>query len=111
MRSLYGAFKKAEAYLDVLNAKAQMQKELKLKSGYEAIKYYQAAVAPEQNSRLRSYETGPRKAQSYQPSLRYRDEKRVERNISYLDCSQGLYQFRNMYSSQDAWVPLGFHHL
>lgn len=66
MRSLYGAFKKAEAYLDVLvNAKAQMQKELELKSGYEAFISFQAIVAPEQNPRLCSYETGSQKAQFY----------------------------------------------
>ncbi len=45
MRSLYGAFKKAEIYLDVSNAKAQMQKELELKSGYGAFKSFQATVA------------------------------------------------------------------
>ncbi len=40
IRSLYGLFKKAEVYLDVLNAKAKMQKELKLKSGSEAFKSF-----------------------------------------------------------------------
>ena len=40
MCSLYGAFKKAEVYLDILNVKAQMQKELELKSGYEAFKFF-----------------------------------------------------------------------
>ncbi len=64
MRSLYGAFKKAEVYLDVLNTKAQMQKELKLKSGYEAFKSFQATVALQQNPRLRPYEAATRKAQS-----------------------------------------------
>lgn len=59
MRSLYGAFKKAKAYLDVLNAKAQMQKELELKSGYETFKFFQATVASEQNPQLRPYKTGP----------------------------------------------------
>ena len=49
IRSLYEAFKKAEAYLDVLNGKAKMQKELELKSGYEAFKSFQAIITPEQN--------------------------------------------------------------
>ena len=113
MRSLYGAFKKAEAYLDVLNAKAEMQKELELKSGYEAFKSFQATIAPEQNPRPRPYEAAPRKAQSYsQPGLPYRDGKRVDRSTtSYPDRSQQEpYQFRNVYSSQDARVPQGFHH-
>ena len=52
MRSLYGAFKKAKAYLDVLNAKAQIQKELELKSGYKAFKSFQAIVALKQNPQL-----------------------------------------------------------
>ena len=62
MCSLYGAFKKAEAYFDVLNVKAQMQKKLELKSGYEAFKSFQATVASEQNSWLCPYETGLQKA-------------------------------------------------
>ena len=49
MHSLYEAFKKAEAYLDILNTKAEMQKELELKSGYKAFKSFQATIAPEQN--------------------------------------------------------------
>lgn len=40
MRSLYEMFKKAKAYLDVLNAKAQMLKKLELKSGYKAFKSF-----------------------------------------------------------------------
>lgn len=40
MRSFYGAFKKTEVYLDVLNTKAQMQKELELKSSYKAFKFF-----------------------------------------------------------------------
>lgn len=46
MCSFYGVFKKTEVYLDVLNTKAQIQKELKLKSGYEVFKSFQATVAP-----------------------------------------------------------------
>ena len=100
IRSLYGAFKKAKVYLDVLNAKAQMQKKLELKSGYKTFKSFQTTVASEQNPRLRLYKTGLRKAQSYQPSLPYHNGKQAERNISYPDCGQEPYQFRNMYSSK-----------
>ena len=49
-RSFYGVFKRIEAYIDVLNAKVQMQKELNLKSGYKACKSFQASVAHEQNT-------------------------------------------------------------
>ena len=91
MRSLYGAFKKAKAYFNMLNAKAQMQKKLELKSGYKVFKSFQAAVALEQNPRLRLYETGPQKTQSYQPSLLYRNGKRVECNISYPNRSHELH--------------------
>ena len=109
-RSLYGAFKKAETYLDVLNTKAQMQKELELKSGYEAFRSFQASVAPDQTSRPRLHEPVQRKPQSYQPNLSYREGKRVERSTSYPDRSQETHQFRNMYSTQDARVPQGFQH-
>ena len=47
MRSLYEAFKKAEAYLNLLNAKAEMQKVFEFKSGYEDFKSFQATIAPE----------------------------------------------------------------
>ena len=57
MRSLYGALKETEAYFDVLNAKAQMQKELELKSDYKAFKSFQATVFPKHNLRLCPYET------------------------------------------------------
>lgn len=49
MHSLYGAFKKTEAYLNVLNAKAQIQKKLELKSGYKVFKSFQTTVASEYN--------------------------------------------------------------
>lgn len=49
MFSLYRVFKKTKAYFDMLNAKAQMQKKHKLKSGYEAFKSCQARVALKQN--------------------------------------------------------------
>lgn len=101
-RNLYGAFKKAEVYLDVLNAKAQMQKELELESSYKAFKSFQATVASEQNPRLRPYKAAPRKVQSYQPGLKYQDGKRASRSTSYPDRSQEPHQFRNMYSSQNA---------
>ncbi len=110
IRSFYGAFKKAEAYLDVLNAKAEMQKELELKFGYGAFKSFQARDAPEQTPRLLLYEAAPCKPQSYQPDLPYRDRKRVEWSIGYPDRIQEPHQFRNMYSSQDARVPQSFHH-
>lgn len=99
MRSLYGAFKTAEAYLDVLNAKAQMQKERKLKSGYKVFKSFEVTVAPEQHPRLCPYKTAPQKPQSHQPSLSYRVGKRVERSTTYPYYSQEPHQFRNMYSS------------
>lgn len=35
IRNLYKAFKKAKTYLNILNAKTIMQRELELKSGYE----------------------------------------------------------------------------
>ena len=85
MRSLYKLFKKVKTYFDVLNAKAQMQKKLELKSGYKAFKSFQAIVVFEQNPRFRPYKIGPQKAQSYQPSLPYHDRKQAERNISYPD--------------------------
>ena len=44
MCSFYGAFKKNEAYFDILNAKAQMQKGLELQSGYKVFKSFQATV-------------------------------------------------------------------
>lgn len=71
IRSLYGAFKKANVYFDVLNSKAQMQKKLELKLGYKAFKSFQAKVTLEQNFQLRSYKTGSQKTQSYQLSLLY----------------------------------------
>ena len=37
---LYGTFKKTKTYIDVLNAKVQMQKELDLKSSYKAFKSF-----------------------------------------------------------------------
>lgn len=46
MHSLYGAFKKAEIYLDILNTQAQMHKEYEPKSGYKAVKFFQALVIP-----------------------------------------------------------------
>lgn len=101
MRDLYGAFKKAELYLDMLNAKAQMQKELELKSDYKVFKSFQATVASAQNPRLRPYEAALQKAQSYQPSLPYQEGKHVEHITSYPDRSQEPHQFRNMYTSQN----------
>ena len=53
-RSLYGAFKKAEAHILVLDAKLQMDKEHDLKVGYEAFKSFQTSVAAEQNTRPQS---------------------------------------------------------
>ena len=91
IRSLYGALKNVKTYLDVLNAKTQMQKKLELKSGYKTFKSFQATVVPEQNLQLCSYEIGPQKAQSCQPSLLYQDEKRVKHNISYSDHSHELH--------------------
>lgn len=49
MRSLYEVFQKAKIYLNILNAKVEMQKELKLKSGYKAFKSFQTKVTSEQN--------------------------------------------------------------
>lgn len=40
MYSLCEAFKKTEAYLDILNAKTEVQKKLKPKSGYKAFKSF-----------------------------------------------------------------------
>lgn len=65
MHSLFGVFKKAEVYFDILNAKTQMQKELKLKTSYKAFKSFQATVFSKQNPWLCPYETGPQKTQSY----------------------------------------------
>lgn len=50
MRSLYKTFKKTKTYLDIPSVKAQMQKELKLKSGYNAFKSFQTTVVAKQNS-------------------------------------------------------------
>lgn len=47
--SLYRLFKKAEIYLNILNAKVQIKKELKLKSEYKAFKSIQATLTPKQN--------------------------------------------------------------
>lgn len=52
MHSLYETFKKAKVYLDILNAKAKIEKKLKLKSGYKVFKSFQAIVGFEQNSQL-----------------------------------------------------------
>ena len=40
MYNPYRAFKKAKAYFGVLNAKVQMQKEFKLKSGYKTLELF-----------------------------------------------------------------------
>lgn len=40
MRNFYKTFKKTEIYLDVLNAKTQLQKKLELKSNYKAFKSF-----------------------------------------------------------------------
>lgn len=61
MSSLYEAFKKGEVYLDLLNAKAQIQKELKPKSGYKAFKFFEATITFKQNSGLCLYEIKPQK--------------------------------------------------
>lgn len=96
--SLYRVFKKAETYLDILNAKTEILKEFKLKFGYKAFKTFQASIGSEQNPQLCSYKVATRKAQSYsQPSLSYQDRKYVNRNTSYLDCNQESHQFRNVY--------------
>lgn len=34
----------------------------------------------------------------------------MEHNISYLNCNQKPYQFRDMYSLQDTQVPQSFHY-
>ena len=65
IRSLYIVFQKAKAYFNILNTKAQMQKKLKLKSGYKVFKFFQATAAFEQNLQLRLYKTAPQKAQFY----------------------------------------------
>lgn len=76
MHNLYRTFKKAETYLDILNTKFKIKKELKLKSGYEVFKSFQATVTPKQNPRLCFYKATPRKAWSYsQISLLYQDEQ------------------------------------
>lgn len=49
MHNLYKLLNKAKAYVDILNAKIEMQKKLKLKSGYKAFKTFQAIVASKQN--------------------------------------------------------------
>lgn len=38
--SFYETFKKAKAYLDMLNAKAQMEKKLEFKFGYKVFKFF-----------------------------------------------------------------------
>lgn len=45
--SFFGAFKKAEAYIAILNTQANMQKKLHLKSDYKAFKTFQALVVHE----------------------------------------------------------------
>lgn len=65
MYSFYDAFKKTKTYFDILNAKAQIQKEFKLKSGYKDFKSFEATIKPEQNPRLRFYEALSEKTQSY----------------------------------------------
>ena len=75
--SFYGAFKKIEVYIDILNTKVQMQKKLDLKSGYEAFKFFYASVTYKQNTQPCSYKTFLCKAQSYQPSLPYLEGKQA----------------------------------
>lgn len=60
--SPFRVFKKAEAYINMLNAKTHIQKKLDLKSGYEAFKTFQTSIA-------HSYGPVPCKVYSYQPSL------------------------------------------
>ena len=85
VRSLYGALKKAEAHILILNAKVQMQKNFDLKSGYEVFKFFQTSVAYEQNTWPCPYKTLLRKVQSYQPSLSYLEKKQPQYNVIYLD--------------------------
>lgn len=63
--SLFGAFKKAETYINVLNPKAYIQKKLDLKSGYEAFKTFQALVSHKQNTQTHLYEPTPYKVYPY----------------------------------------------
>lgn len=49
------AFKKARVYFKVLNAKTQMQKDFKLKSGYKAFKSFQTTVSLKQIPQLCLY--------------------------------------------------------
>lgn len=46
--SFYKAFKKAEKYVKILNAKAKIKKKLKLKSGYKEFRIFQVSVALKQ---------------------------------------------------------------
>ena len=86
--SLYRAFKKTEAYINIFNVKAQIQKELDLKFGYKAFKFLQASVTYKQNTQPCFYKTLLYKAQSYQTSLPYLEKKQAQRNTIYLDYSQ-----------------------
>lgn len=38
--NFYKTFKKIKAYFDILNAKAQIQEKLKLKSDYKVVKFF-----------------------------------------------------------------------
>lgn len=40
IHNFYGTFKKAEVFLNLLSAKAQMQKEFEVESGYKAFKSF-----------------------------------------------------------------------
>lgn len=64
-RSLYKAFKKAEAHILVLDTKLQIDKEPNLNMGYEAFKSFETLIAVEQNIRPQSYETLPHKNQFF----------------------------------------------
>ena len=65
VQSFYRAFKKAKAYILVLDAKLQIEKEHDLKVGYEEFKSFQTLVAVEQNTHLQFYETLPRQNQFF----------------------------------------------
>ena len=101
-QSLYKAFKKAKAYILVLDAKLQMDKEHDLKVGYKAFKSFQTLVAAEQNTHPQFYEALPHKNQFFQPSLPYREGKRIDRNNSYPNRGKDPHQPGNIYSAQDA---------
>ena len=96
-QSFYGALKKAKAYILMLNAKLQMDKKHDLKVGYKAFKSFQTSFAVKQNTCPQSYEALLHKNQFFQPSLSYREKKKMVCNNSYHNRGRNLYQPGNIY--------------